>query len=102
MDVINLGTEENKKDVKVGAGLNDEIKKIFVELLREYANVFAWLYQNMPGLDTNIVVHKPPLKHECPPIKQKLRRTRPDMSLKIRKEVRKKLDAGLLVVTKYP
>lgn len=33
--VINLGTKENKKEVRVGASLNEEIKKRLVELLRE-------------------------------------------------------------------
>ncbi|KAI5396510.1 hypothetical protein KIW84_062648 [Lathyrus oleraceus] len=37
---------------------------------------------NMTGIDTNIVDHLP-LKPECPPVKQKLRRTRPNMTLKI-------------------
>lgn len=100
--MINLGTQENMREVKVGTSLNDEIKKKLVELLCEYSDVFAWSYQDMPGLHTNIVVHKLPLKPKCLPVKKKLRRTRPDMSLKIREEVRKQLDARFLVVTKYP
>jgi hypothetical protein len=83
VDVINLGTEEDKKEVKVGAALPPEVKESLVKLLQEYVDVFAWSYQDMPGLDTNIVEHKLPLKPECPPVKQKLRRTRPDMALKI-------------------
>jgi hypothetical protein len=83
VDVIDLGTEEDKKEVKIGATLQPEVKEGLVKLLREYVDVFAWSYQDMPGLDTNIVEHKFPLKSECPPVKQKLRRTRPDMALKI-------------------
>jgi len=56
----------------------------------------------MTGLDTNIVVHRLPLKPECLPVKQKLRRTRPDMALKIKKEVQKQIDAGFLVTSEYP
>jgi hypothetical protein len=56
----------------------------------------------MPGLDSEIVEHKLPLLPECPPVKQKLRRTRPDMSLKIREEVKRQFDAGFLAVAKYP
>ncbi|MCI40683.1 RNA-directed DNA polymerase (Reverse transcriptase), partial [Trifolium medium] len=56
----------------------------------------------MPGLDTDIVVHRLPLRPECLPVKQKLRRTRPDMALKIREKVRKKFDARFLAVAKYP
>lgn len=42
-----------------------------------------------PGLNTDIVVHKLPIKEECLAFKQKLRRTRPNMALKIREEVRR-------------
>ena len=44
-----------------------------ISLLREYSNIFAWSYEDMPGLDTDIVQHLLPLKPECVPVKQKLR-----------------------------
>src|SRR4030066_1722322 len=78
LEVINLGTEEDRKEVRIGASLKANVKKQLIELLKEYADVFAWSYRDMPGLDTNIVVHRLPLKSECPPVKQKLRRTHPD------------------------
>ena len=56
----------------------------------------------MPGLDTDIVVHRLPLREECMPIKQKLRRVKPEMLLKIKEEVKKQLDTGFLEVAKYP
>ena len=64
--------------------------------------MFAWLYQDMPGLDIDIVVHRLPLRKECMPVKQKLRRVKPKMLLKIKEEVKKQLDAGFLEVAKYP
>jgi hypothetical protein len=93
VEVINLGTDEDWKEVKVGASLKDDVKRKLIDLLQEYVDVFAWSYQDMPGLDTDIVVHKLPLKPECPPVKQKMRRTTPDMALKIREEVKKLFDA---------
>ena len=56
----------------------------------------------MPGLDTDIVVHRLPLREECTPVKQKLRGVKPKMLLKIKKKVKKQLDAGFLEVSKYP
>ena len=41
------------------------------------------------GLDTDIVVHRLPLKQECAPVKQKLKRVKPEMLLKIKEEVKK-------------
>ena len=64
--------------------------------------VFSWSYEDMHGLDTNIVVDHLPTREDCPPVKQKVRRMRPDMSGKIKAEVMKQFDAGFLAVMSYP
>lgn len=56
----------------------------------------------MLGLDSNIVEYHLSLKPECPLVKHKLRRTRPDMALKIREEVKKQFDVGFLAIFEYP
>ena len=56
----------------------------------------------MPGLSLEIVQHKLPLNPECSTVKQKLRRIKPEMSQKIKEEVKKQFDAGFLVVALYP
>src|ERR1051325_2229630 len=94
LEAINLRSEEDKKEVNIGASLNSSVKRKLINLLKEYVDVFAWSYQDMPGLDTSIVEHHLPLKPECPPVKQKLRRVHPEMAEKIKKEVQKQLDDG--------
>ena len=84
VDTINLGIEEDKREVKVGANLEPSVKKRLIQLLYEYVEVFAWSYEDMSGLDTDIVVHRFPTREDCPPVKQKVRRMRPDMSEKIK------------------
>lgn len=56
----------------------------------------------MHGLDTNIIEHHLPLNSEYPPVKQKLKRTRPNMALKINEEVKKQFDADFLAIFEYP
>jgi len=56
----------------------------------------------MPGLDSEIVQHRLPLKSECHPIKQRLRRMKPEVSLKIKEEVEKQFNARFLAVVQYP
>jgi len=41
-----------------------------VALLKEHVDTFAWSCQDMPGSDTDVVVHKLPWKEDCPPEKQ--------------------------------
>ena len=80
METINLGTEEDKKEVKVGSNLEPSIKKHLAQLLHDYVEVFAWSYEDMLGLDTDIVVHCLSTKEDCPPVKRKVHRMRPEMS----------------------
>ena len=65
-------------------------------------DIFAWSYRDIPGLDTDIMVHTLPLKEGCSLIRQKLKRTRPNMSSKTREEFLKQFDAGFLAVADYP
>ena len=96
IELVNLGSEDDVKEVKIGSRLCPDAKKGLIDLLREYSDVFAWSYQDMPGLDSEIVEHRLSLKPECPPVKQKLRRTHPDMAVKIKEEVHKQIDVGFL------
>lgn len=41
-------------------------------------------------------------KPECPPVKQKLHRTKPDMALKIKEKVKKQFDVSFLDIIEYP
>jgi len=81
--------------------MTEEIQRQLHTFLQEFGGVFAWSYQDMPSLNPDIVQHKLPLKPEYPPVKQKLRRMKPEMALKI-KEVEKQFNVGFLAVAKYP
>ena len=60
--IINLGSEDVRKEIRIGSLLALSVKESLIELLKEFTDVFAWSYQDMPGLDTNIVEHHLPLK----------------------------------------
>ena len=100
--MINLGTEIDRKEVKIGVNLEVKIKQRLIQMLHDYVEIFAWSYEDMPGLDIDIVVHRLPTKEDCPPVKQKVHRMRPEMSEKIKAGVMKQFDTGFLAVTSYP
>ena len=75
--------------MKIGTTLLPATKKELIDLLQDYSDVFAWSYQDMPGLDIDIVVHHLLLREEYAPVKQKLRRVKPEMLLKIKEDVKK-------------
>ena len=91
---MNLGTREDKKEVKIGANLEGGIKNRLIQMLHNYVEIFSWSYGDMPGLNIDIVVHCLPMKEICSPIKQKVHRMRPEMSEKIKVEVMKQFNVG--------
>ena len=101
-EVVNLGVADGRKEVKVGTSMTTPIREELVALLWDYQDIFAWSYQDMPGLSRDIVQHRLPLNPDCSQVKQKLRRMKPEMSLKIKEEVKKQFDAGFMAVVGYP
>ena len=79
-----------------------EMRQQLYNLLKEFKDIFAWSYKDMPGLDPEIVQHQLPLKPECYLIKQRLRRMKPEVLLNIKEEVEKQFNAGFLAVVQYP
>ena len=57
IELINLGTDDEKKEVKIGSSLDSSMKKEIIDLLKEYADIFAWSYKVMLGLSTKIIEH---------------------------------------------
>ena len=100
--MINIRTNDEKKEVKIGLSLNASVKKEITDLFKEYADIFAWSYQDIPRLSTKIVEHQLPIRPKCRSVQQKLRRVKLEMLLKIKEEVKKQLDAEFLELAKYP
>ena len=46
-ELINLGTNDEKKKVKLDSSLDSSAKKEMTNLLKEYADIFVWSYQDM-------------------------------------------------------
>ena len=66
---IDLGTTEDPKLIFVSAMLNNEEFTQYGQLFQEYKYVFAWGYQDMPGLDPNVVVHTLAISEGVKPVK---------------------------------
>ena len=101
-EVINLADEgENEKPIKIRVNFPKDIKPELIVLLKEFREIFAWSYQDMQRLDTEIVMHRIPVKPECPPVWQALQRMKSEILLKIKEEVEKQLKVGFLTAIAY-
>ena len=102
LDSLNMGTNENPKYISISHDLTPDERENFERILTKRKVVFAWSYEDMQGLDRDIAEHHIPTYPESKPIKQKLRRLRPEWIEKIREEIAKQIQANFLEVLEYP
>ena len=84
----NIGIEEKPKIVKLSKSLPPDQKLKYVELIKEFQDVFAWSYEDLKSNDTSVIQLTIPLKENKKPFKQKLRRIYPVLLPLIEKEIK--------------
>ena len=58
LEEIDLGTDPQKpRLISISSKFSEEEKVELILLLKEFRDVFAWDYNEMPGLDLRLVVH---------------------------------------------
>jgi hypothetical protein len=65
----NIGTPEEPRFVKLSRSLTEEQRIGYAKLLREFADMFVWTYEDLKTYDTSFIEHKIPLKEEARPFK---------------------------------
>ena len=58
LEDISLDEKNPERCTRVGADLEEKIKKDLVRFLRKSINVFAWSHEGMPGRDSSIITHR--------------------------------------------
>ena len=101
-ELIDFGVPDQPREIRIGSSLSHDERSRLIDLLRSYLDVFAWSYEDMPGLDPTIVQHHLPILPHARPVKQKLRRLHPQWSLQVKEEIQKQLSVGFLSVVEYP
>ncbi|XP_070057292.1 uncharacterized protein [Nicotiana tomentosiformis] len=99
---VNLGTDEEPKPTYLSALLEVDEESTYIVLLKEFRDVFAWSYKEMPDLDPKVAVHHLVVKNDARPVKQAQRRFRPDLVPLIETEVNKLIESGFIWEVKYP
>ena len=93
---INISRDPGKVEnvyIQADCSLN-EIKE-YTKLFKEFHDIFAWSYGEMPGIDPRIVKHKIKTYLDAKPVRQCLRGVNPRKEPTIKAEIEKLLKAGL-------
>ncbi|XP_070013157.1 uncharacterized protein [Nicotiana sylvestris] len=88
-ELVNLGSSKEIRETKINIHTDGKTRDTLTQLLFEFKDVFAWSYDDMPGLSVDLVVHKLPTYLDYPPVQQKQRTFKTDISDQIKEEVTK-------------
>jgi hypothetical protein len=74
LEVINLSDDPDvSKPVSISMSLFAKERKCLIDLLHEYKDVFAWDYDEMPGIDSGLVAHSLNVEPGTRPVVQPMR-----------------------------
>eukprot|EP00261_Vitis_vinifera_P024444 XP_010656732.1 PREDICTED: uncharacterized protein LOC104880757 [Vitis vinifera] len=97
-ELIDFRAFDQPREIRIDSSLSPDERSRLIDLLRSYLDVFAWSYEDMPGLNPSIVQHRLPILPHARPVKQKLRRLHPQWSLQVKEKIQKQLGVGFLSV----
>ena len=103
LEEIKLGPELGfQKPVLISSQLTAQEKEQLVGLLKKYVDVFAWMYDEMPGMDPGLVVHSLNVDPGVKPVVQPAKVFHIDLEAQITQEVKKLLVGGFIKPIQHP
>jgi hypothetical protein len=93
---VNIGTEKAPKLANVGDYWDDATIDKITELLHEYQDLFPTKFTDMKGIKGPMGEMKIPLKPDARPVKQRPYRLNPKYKQKVRIELDRMLEAGII------
>ena len=97
LEEVNLGFgSQGPRPISISASLTEKEKSELIPLLKEFKDVFAWDYSEMPGLNPGLVVHMLNVDLEAKPMAQPARIFHIEIEGQIVKEVQKLLVLGFI------
>jgi ribonuclease HI len=97
----NVASEQDPKYVNLASHLTEKQRADYGELLKEFADIFAWQYDDLKTFDTEVIQHKIPLNKDTKPFRQKLRSFNPLLLPTMEREIKKLLDARIIIPLRY-
>ncbi|RVW95322.1 Retrovirus-related Pol polyprotein from transposon opus [Vitis vinifera] len=56
--IVDFGIADQPRELRIGSDLSIDERDSLIQLLGAYLDVFAWSYEDMPGLDPSIIQHR--------------------------------------------
>ncbi|XP_034202236.1 uncharacterized protein LOC117617090 [Prunus dulcis] len=102
LETITLSDEQPDRQVRIGTRLTANLRTQFIEFLRHHSEVFAWSYEDMPGIAPDVISHKLTISPAYKPVRQKRRSYDAERYEAMRTEVEKLQTIGFIREATYP
>ena len=94
---INISRDPGKiENVYIGVQCSHAEIQEYTELFKEFRDVFAWSYEEMPGIDHRIVEHEIKTYPNAKPVRQRLRAVNPRKAPTIKAKIENLLNVDFI------
>ncbi|CAL9018622.1 unnamed protein product, partial [Prunus brigantina] len=102
LELVTLDEDIPDRQVRIGTSLSQELRSDLVAFLRLNSEVFAWSYNDMPGISPDIISHRLSINPAVRPVRQKRRAYDPERYEAMKAEVDKLSTIGFIKEVDYP
>jgi len=97
-----VSSQDHPKPISISESLSFTEREELTALIRKYIDVFAWSYEDLPGLNPEIAMHRLNIKPDAKPVKQHQRLIPPRIMEAIEAEVHKLIECGFIRKEQHP
>ena len=99
---VDLGDADQKRPTFIGTSLSETEHQDLIQLLREYIDCFAWAYDEMPGLASEVALHHLSVRDSLNTVQQSKHKYNPVVETQIAAEIQKLKGANFIREVQYP
>ena len=101
VEECNIGIEKKPKVIKISKNMTKENKERYINLMKEFYDVFSWSYDDLKVYDIGVIQHTIHVQRNVKPFKHKLRRMNFLLLPLIEKEIKKLFEEKIIVSLRF-
>ncbi|KAM1195265.1 hypothetical protein ACFX13_022298 [Malus domestica] len=102
LEKVSISKDYPDRMVKIGTTLSPPIRLALISFLQENTEVFAWSYEDMPGISPDIICHRLSIDPKTKPVRQKRRSYDAERYEAMKAEVEKLKTISFVREVNYP
>ncbi|KAM2209238.1 hypothetical protein ACFXTI_025127 [Malus domestica] len=102
LEKVPISRDYPDRMVKIGTTLSPPLRLALISFLKENTEVFAWSYEDMPGISPDVICHRLSIDPKIKPVRQKRRSYDAERYEAMKAEVEKLKGIGFVREVNYP